>query len=62
MNEKERNLEFEQSFMRLLLVISGEIYSVFLASTDRIDGGLTNLVVLFGGAYICFSLAIILQV
>jgi len=48
--------------MRLLLVLSGEIYSVFLASTDRIDGGLTNIVVLFGGAYIFFSLAIILQV
>ena len=62
MNKKERNLEFEQSFMRLLLVLSGEIYSVFLASTGRIEGGLTNIVVLCGGVYIFFSLAVILQV
>jgi two-component system sensor histidine kinase RpfC len=62
MKNKYRNLELEQSFMRLLLVVSGEIYSIFLASTDRIDGGLTNIVVLFGGVYIFFSLAIILQV
>ena len=56
-----KNVELEQAGMRLLLVVSGVIYTVFLAITERIFGGIYHPVVILGLCYIAFSLLIILQ-
>ena len=60
--EKPRNLELEQSFMRLLLVCVGEIYSILLSHAEKIEGGFLHPIVLIGCVYIIFSIVIILQV
>lgn len=60
--KKDRNLELEQAFMRLLLVGGGEIYTLFLAHTGKILGGYYHPIVIFGFCYILFSLFIIAQV
>jgi len=57
----KKNVELEQAGMRLLLVSSGLIYTIFLATTEKINGGLYHPVVILGGCYIVFSLLIILQ-
>lgn len=57
-----RNLELEQSLMRLLLVCCGEIYTLFLAFTGKLDDGLLHPIVILGMIYILFSLVVILQV
>ena len=57
-----RNVELEQAFMRVLLVVSGVFYALFLASESKIEGGFYNIVILIGYIYTIFSLLIILQV
>jgi len=48
--------------MRLLLVCSGEIYTLFLAYAGKLEGGFYHPIVIIGFIYILFSLAVILQV
>ena len=48
--------------MRVLLVVSGVFYALFLASESKIEGGFYNIVILIGFIYTIFSLLIILQV
>jgi hypothetical protein len=60
--KKVRNLELEQTFMRLLLVCSGEIYTLFLAYMGKLEGDFYHPIVIIGFIYILFSLAVILQV
>lgn len=60
--KKDRNLELEQGFMRLLLVFSGEIYVLLLAYSGRIDGGYNHPIVFLGFYYILFSIFVIAQV
>jgi two-component system sensor histidine kinase RpfC len=57
----QKNVELEQAGMRLLLVLSGVIYTLFLATTEKIAGGLYHPVVILGGCYIGFSLLVIVQ-
>lgn len=59
---KNRNLELEQAVMRLLLVGSGEIYTLLLSLTEKIPGGYKHPIVLLGFFYILFSIAILIQV
>ncbi len=60
--KKVRNLELEQSFMRLLLVCAGEIYTLFLAYAGKLEGDFYHPIVIIGFIYILFSLVVILQV
>jgi two-component system sensor histidine kinase RpfC len=57
----QKNVELEQAAMRLLLVLSGVIYTLFLVMSERVGGGLYHPVVILGASYIAFSLVIILQ-
>ena len=57
----QKNVELEQAGMRLLLVSSGLVYTLFLAITEKINGGLYHPVVILGGCYIVFSLLVIVQ-
>lgn len=57
----QKNVELEQAGMRLLLVSSGLAYTLFLAMTEKINGGLYHPVVIIGGCYIVFSLLVIVQ-
>ena len=59
--EARRNAELEQAGMRLLLVVSGTLYTVFLALIDRLDGGFYHPVITLGVLYSMFSLIIIFQ-
>jgi len=59
---KDRNLELEQAYMRLLLVCSGEIYTLFLAHLGKLRGGYFHPIVMLGACYILFSVAVIAQV
>jgi two-component system sensor histidine kinase RpfC len=59
---KTRSLELEQSFMRLLVVSCGEIYTFVLAYLGKLEGGYYHPLVIIGFVYILFSLAIIFQV
>ena len=61
LREFKRNVELEQAGMRLLLVVSGVIYTVFLALTERLDGDFSHPVIALGGTYIIFSLLIIFR-
>ncbi|HBE92090.1 MAG TPA: hypothetical protein DDW55_06010 [Gammaproteobacteria bacterium] len=61
LREAGRNVELEQAGMRLLLVGSGVIYTIFLALTERIDGGLYHPAIVLGCAYVVFSLLIIVR-
>jgi len=54
-----RNIELEQAGMRLLLVASGVLYTVFLVLTDRLDGGFYHPVIVLGVSYTIFSVIII---
>lgn len=59
---KDRNLELEQAIMRLLLVVCGEAYVIFLAYAEKIAGGYYHPVAILGLLYIFFALVIIAQV
>jgi len=61
LQEARRNVELEQAGMRLLLVVSGVLYTAFLALTDRLDGGFYHPVITLGVSYMAFSLIIIFQ-
>ena len=61
LQDANRNIELEQAGMRLLLVASGVLYTVFLALTDRLDGGFYHPVIILGVSYAVFSLIIIFQ-
>jgi two-component system sensor histidine kinase RpfC len=55
------HVELEQSAMRLLLVLCGFVYTIFLASTNKLDAGFYDPVITLGMVYIVFSLLVILQ-
>jgi two-component system, sensor histidine kinase RpfC len=61
LRETRTNVELEQAGMRLLLVVSGVVYTVFLALTERLDGAFYHPVVVVGCTYIVFSLVIIFR-
>lgn len=54
-------VELEQAAMRLLLVLCGFVYTIVLASANKLDEGFYNPVITLGGIYIVFSLLVILQ-
>ena len=55
------HVELEQAAMRLLLVLCGFVYTIFLASSSKLDEGFYSPVITLGGIYIVFSLLVILQ-
>jgi two-component system sensor histidine kinase RpfC len=57
----QKNAELEQAGMRLLLVLAGVAYTLFLVTTEKVNGGLYHPVVILGMCYVAFSLVIILQ-
>jgi two-component system sensor histidine kinase RpfC len=59
LTEARKNVELEQAGMRLLLVASGVVYTVFLAFMDHLNGGLYHPVITIGCTYVVFSLLII---
>ena len=61
LQEASRNVELEQAGMRLLLVVSGVIYTVFLALIGKLEGGFSHPVIVLGSGYTIFSLIIIFQ-
>ena len=61
LQEVSRDVELEQAGMRLLLVFSGVLYTVFLALMGKLEGGFSHPVILLGASYTVFSLIIILQ-
>ena len=61
LREASRNVELEQAGMRLLLVVSGVLYTVFLALMDKLEGGFSHPVIVLGVSYTIFSLIIIFQ-
>ena len=54
LQEARRNTELEQAGMRLLLVVSGVLYTVFLALIGRLDGGFYHPVIALGCLLCCF--------
>ena len=61
LQEARRNVELEQAGMRLLLVVGGLLYTVFLVLIDRLDGGFYHPVITLGAFYTVSSLIIIFQ-
>jgi two-component system sensor histidine kinase RpfC len=61
LQEARRDVEREQALMRLLLVVSGVLYTVFLAATNRLDSGFYHPVIRLGASYTIFSIIIIIQ-
>ena len=59
LQEANRNVELEQAGMRLLLVATGLLYTVFLALIGKLDGGFYHPVITLGSSYTVFSIVII---
>jgi two-component system sensor histidine kinase RpfC len=59
LQEANRNVELEQAGMRLLLVVTGLLYTVLLALIGKLDGGFYHPVIALGTSYSVFSLVII---
>ncbi|MGB5474234.1 MAG: ATP-binding protein [Gammaproteobacteria bacterium] len=60
--KKDRNLELEQAFMRLILVVVAVAYGVTISTMDVFEKGVLDKIVVLGYFYIAVSCVSVLQV